>query len=199
MNEEKFVKQDADELTSRIADRLGQRQQKLEQMAEWERQARPARLKSLYLTVAIAACIAVVFVFSPFKSDVSPLDELGIESPTLTGYRAATPELAMIEQMISENRFEEALQETERLLKNSDMAVEEFGQTPEIWGDDEEATYEMELLFVQNQELRWAHVYLLIRLNQNKKARKELKRYLDYPDFCEHETEARLLLKKLKK
>lgn len=198
MEEERFARETADELTGRIADRLGERQKKLEQMAAWELAARKPKVRPLYYLTAIAACVVAAVLLWP-TNELSPMEELGIEAPTMTEYRAASPEMARIEELISEKNYEEAIRRTEKALKNSDLAIYELENVPEMWENDEEMAYEDEQERVKNCELRWTYIYLLVQLERNKEARKELKVYLKYPQYCEHEEEARQLLIKLKK
>lgn len=197
MNEEKFVRSEADALTGRIIDRLGERQQKLDRMAEWERKTPTRRLRPLFVTLAIAACVCAVFILSPFgKGSVSPWDEMGYGKPSLTEYRAASPEMAEIALLIEQDDFEAALNKTEEALKQSDNAIKEWNALEEMW-DDESVAYEQELEWAANSELRWVYIYLLVQHGDHKKAKKEIKKYLQNPQYCEHETEAKALLEKL--
>ena len=200
MEEEFFERGSADQLTSRIADRLGEREAKLKKMAEWERTKQKSEKRNarpLYYLAAIAACIVAAVLLWP-TANVSPVDELDIDTPTMTAYRAASPEIARIEKLMSEENYAEALKRTEKALRNSDLAIYELENVPEIWGSDEEMAYEDEAERMKNSELRWTYIFLLIKNGQEKQARKELKKYLKFPEYCEHEEEARLLLKKLK-
>ncbi len=198
MENEVFIKESSDELTQRIANRLGERQQKLEQMAAWEQSSKGQKMRPLYYLTAVAACVAAVVLFWP-TSKLSPAEELGIGVPTMTEYRDASPEISRIEKFISEEKYEDAIRVTEKALKNSDLAIYELENIPEIWENLEEMEYEDNLARVKNAELRWTYIYLLVQLERNKEARKELKTYLKEPQYCEHEEEARKLLKQLKK
>ena len=200
MEEDVFVRAEADALTRRIADRLGERQQKLEQMQQWERQLatnnRKARLRPLYAVLAVAACIAAVVLVWPGKP-TSPLDELGIAAPELTAYRAASPEIERIEQFIKEENYEKALAQARKALKSSDLAIYELEGVPELWDDPEEAQYEEQAERLRNAELRWTYIYLLVHTQNYSEARKQLRLYLKQAP-CEHEQEARELLKRIK-
>lgn len=198
MNEEVFVKNEADGLTARIAYRLGERQQKLERMAAWERHTASGKMRPLFLTVAIAACVAALLLFSPFwRSGTSPIDELGIAAPTLTEYRAASPEMTEIAQLLEKENFDEALQKSEKALRKSDDMIKELYAVAEMWGDDEAVLYDLNLEQTANSELRWTYIYLLVKQGRNRDAKKELKRYLKTPEYCEHEADAKALLEKL--
>lgn len=198
MEEEVFARENADALTGRIVDRLGERQEKLEQMAAWEQASKKPKVRPLYYLTAIAACVAAVVLLWP-TSEVSPIEELGIEAPTMTEYRAASAEIARIEKLIGEKNYEEALRRTVKALKGSDAAIYEFENVPEVWDSDEEYAYEFEAELQKNSELRWTYIYLLVQLGKNKEARKELKAYLKLSQYAEHQEEARQLLKRLKK
>ena len=199
MNEEIDVKQEADELTKRIVDRLGERQQKLEPMAAWERKGRrPARLHPLFATIAVAACIGLAVVFLPMLStEQSLLDELDIPTPGLTEYRAATPELNEIAGLMEKEDFETALKRTETALHRSDASIKMLEEVAEDWGDDDAVRYDQDMERAVNSELRWTYIYLLIKQDRKKDAKKQLKVYLKYPEFCEHQAEAKALLEKI--
>lgn len=197
MNEDVFTRDPEDKLTERIVSRLGARQQKLEQMAAWEQTRHKAKIRPIYIISAVAACIVVVLLISPlWKTSTSPLDELGIGAPTLTEYRAASPEMTEINRLIKEENYVAALTKTEHALKNSDEMLGDLISVAEM-SDDEDIWYDVELEYVANSELRWTYIYLLVRTENYKKARKELKRYLRDKD-CEHRTEAEALMKKIK-
>ena len=196
-----FERNGTDKMTMLISERLGERQKKLKQMEEWERKNNhKSRMHRIYILVSIAAGLLVLLVLSPFtSSESSPLDELGITAPTMSEFRAATPELTRINKLIEEENYEDALTLTAKAMSASDMAIYELEGVPEVWGSDEEAAYEDDIERVKNSELRWVYIYLLVKNEDKKTAKKELKKYLKYPQYCEHENEARELLKKLKK
>jgi cytoskeletal protein RodZ len=202
MNEDVFVKQDADELTQRIADRLGERQKKLERMADWEAQERKsARFRHIPIltTLVVAACVGALFFFSPFVgTEQSLVDEMGIEIPTLTDYRAATPDMAEITELMEKEEYEKALEKTEDALNKSDEAIKMLAEATEAWGDDEAVMYDRELELAVNSELRWTYIYLLVKQGRGKDAKKEINNYLKRPEYCEHEAEAKDLLRRLK-
>lgn len=197
MNEECFDKQEADELTVRIADRLGERQQKLERMVEWERKATATNVRPMYWVGAVAACVAVVVMMMPFwGTDSSPLDELGIGAPTMTEFRAATPEASEIMRLIEQNDFEAAIAKTEAALDKSEKELKELERLTVGW-DDEEMNYQLEQETVVNGELRWTYIYLLVKTDRKKEAKKQLKYYIRHHSKSENIEEARALLKAL--
>ena len=186
--EEVFDKTKADELEQRIADRLGKRQEKLEQMESWEK----AKIRPLYMVLAAAACIVAVVLMRPLWTTApSPLDELGIEAPQFSDFRAASPEVKKIEQMMEEGKYEEALVRIRKSLELSDWTLAELAGVADAWDSEE-----MDRL--ENSELRWTYIYLLIKTGDTKEARKQLKIYLKDRTHCEHREEAKELLEKLK-
>ena len=198
MNEEIYVKQESDELTERIANRLGERQQKLERMAEWDRKEKaPIRLRPIFVTFGVAACIGVLFFFTPFGESESLLDELDISAPAMTEYRAAIPEMNEIASLMEKEDFETALKRTETALNRSDESIKMLEEVAIDWGDDDAVRYDQEMERAVNSELRWIYIYLLIKQGHKKDAKKQIKVYLKYPDFCEHEVEAKALLEKI--
>lgn len=201
MTEEFFDRNCADELTARIADRLGERQRKLDCMAMWEKPARRVNLQPVILSVmSIAACVAVAFMlFAPSRSTLNPLDELSIGVPTFEEYRAAMPRLTEISQLLSEQKYAEALPIVVEELASSDADLQELMQKAQ-GGTDEELAYEMETEQVLNGELRWAYIYILIHENKTEEAYKQLQQYLEaVPDMALHREEAAALMRKIKK
>lgn len=190
-----------DQLTQRIVSRLGERQQKLEQMAKWEKAQdhKPikARVRPLYYFTAIAACIAILLIVAPWSSSQDIISELGIGTPELTTYRAANEEAERITTLISEEKYEEALSIVSTVLKKSEDELSMMFDFADALGDDE-SLYELQAEIQQNNELRWTRIYLLLKLDKKKEARKELKEYLRYPDYCQHLDEAKALKEKLR-
>ena len=192
--EERFERKEADALTLRIIDRLGERQQKLDCMAEWERSAQHRPLRPTLALLAIAACIAaVIIVQSPWQSR-SSWEELGLESPVSESFRAATPDLAEINQLIEAKNYDKALAKTEQALAQSDS---ELSMLSDVAATDEELLYEKEAEQLNNQQLRWTCIYLLVQTERIEAACSQLEIYLQQKD-CPHRSEAQKLLKKLK-
>lgn len=195
--EEKYLRNDSDSLTALIADRLGERQRKLELMAEMERTGKSSKRIPMYVVSAIAACIVVLIIVVPlWKGKMSPLDKLGIETPEMTSFRAATPELTEIASLIEQQQYDKALQKTQKVLESSDRDVKGIMELLDGWYD-ESLMEELEQETLMNTEIRWTYIYLLVKVERYKEARKELKRYLEYGDYCEHREEAKALLKEL--
>lgn len=198
MTEEVFIRKEADELDLLIADRLGERQRKLERMAEWECPARSVQLRPVMAALAVAACLVVALVvIAPWKTTTSAWDELGLETPTSEMLRAATPNMAEIVQLIEAQNYDAAIIKTEQALAQSDRELSVLNDAMLV-GEDDELLYEEEMELLNNSQLRWTYIYLLLRVDRNQDARVELKLYLKYKD-APHRAEAKELLKRIKK
>lgn len=200
MSEEVFDRKSADELTLRIAERLGKRQEKLDRMAEWEPKSQRVKLHPIVISaLAIAACLVVAFIIQMPKTNSfdNPLDELGIAAPGFDVYRSAVPELSEITQLISEQKYADALPKVEEALEHSDMNLRELEVALQD-SDDEVLNDEKETEQVVNGELLWAHIYLLVRENRNVEACEQIDLYLKLPSsLISHEEEAKALKKRL--
>lgn len=186
-----------DELTRMIAQRLGERQRKLKRMQEMERPARRFHLYGGAIALAAAACVALLLVYAPWRT-ASVLDELSIQQPVMVSFRSASPDLAEISRLMEEPDYEAALAATRKALQHSELGLKEFRDVLYEFGD-EEMEYEEEQERLMNNELRWTYIYLLVNAGHYKEAVKELKIYLKRDKYCEHEEEARALLRELKK
>lgn len=199
MSEEKFTMAESDEVTLIIAERLGERQRKFDKMAEWEVEISKSHTRrKLVVSAAIAACLLIGLVVTPMLwVQESPLDRLGIESPAMTEFRAASPEMEQITNLISQSKYYLALSATKEALQKSDLSLDEFEGLGDYMGD-EELIYEEELQKTINSELRWTYIYLLVKTECIKEARKQIKVYLKNKSYCSHENEARALYEALK-
>ena len=206
MEAEVYDRNGADKLEQQIVARIGERQRKLERMAELEQAfskdaVRPTLwVKRLSVVAAVAAMVTVAFVlWSSPQDEVSPLDALGIKTPYIDNeYRAAIPTIGEINQLMAEQNYAEALTKVETALAQSDSEIEEMTEGL-TYMDDDELAYYLELEQNMNSELRWAYIYLLMREGQEAKARVQLKRYLKMPKYtCKHRDEAKALLNRMK-
>lgn len=200
MNEERFIKAEADPTTLLIAERLGERKKKLDRMAEMENgmQTGKGKRRNLLILSSVAACVlAALLVWPIYRAQMSPIDRLGIETPSMTEFRSANAEFAEISSLVERKDYDLALQKTRKALAQSDMAVRELDGIG-MDCDNEEMAYEEELEKSANSELRWTYIYLLVRLNHNDEARKQLKIYMKNRQFCGHSAEAMALLEELK-
>ena len=200
MSEEVFDRKNADELTLRISERLGKRQEKIDCMAEWERSDRRVKLHPIVLSaLAMAACLVVVFAIQIPRANSlgNPLDELGIAAPEFELYRSAVLDLSEISQLIDNQEYADALPKVERAMEHSDRNLKEMESALQNT-DDEVMTEEKETEQVLNGELRWAYIWLLVHENRNEEAMEQIKLYLELPsELISHEAEAKALAKKI--
>ncbi len=201
MEAEVYNPASADSLERLIVARLGERQQKIERMAEWERPQRSVWLRHVTVAMAVAAMVAVAFIVWPTaqQTAVSPIDELGIEAPYISReYRAAIPEIGEINQLIAAHNYADALPKLEQALEQSDREIAEMEQGL-TYMDDDELAYVMEMEQNYNGELRWAYIYVLVQEGQHGDARAQIKQYLKLPKhLCSHRDEAKELKNAIK-
>lgn len=196
MNEEKFNHNAADADTMLIVARLGERKRKLERMAEMEHRMARRTTTRLYTSI-ISAVALLIFVFVPlWCMQISPLDQTGISQPTFSDYRSGNADIAEITKLMNQQDYKQALTVTKKALHTSDIALKDlYGQDVEL--DDEELVYEEELERNNNSELRWTYIYLLVKLDDVKEARRQLHKYLKAKNYCQHQAEAKALLKEI--
>lgn len=199
MNEEKFNPNAADGDTMLIVARLGERKRKLERMAEMEQRLARRTTARLYTSIvsAVAAVVLLTLVLVPlWRMQISPLDKTGISQPTISDYRSGNADIAEITKLMNRQDYKQALTVTKKALHTSDIALKDlYGKDVEF--DDEELVYEEELERNTNSELRWAYIYLLVKLDDVKEARRQLHKYLKAKDYCQHQAEAKALLEEI--
>ena len=199
MNEEKFNPNVADADTMLIVARLGERKRKLERMAEMEQRLARRTTARLYTSIvsAMAAVVLLTLVLVPlWRMQISPLDKTGISQPTFSDYRSGNADIAEITKLMNRQDYKQALTVTKKALHTSDIALKDlYGKDVEF--DDEELVYEEELERNTNSELRWADIYLLVKLDDVKEARRQLHKYLKAKDYCQHQAEAKALLEEI--
>lgn len=199
MNEEKFNPNVADADTMLIVARLGERKRKLERMAEMEHRLARRTTVRLYTSIvsAMAAVVLLTLVLVPlWRMQISPLDKTGISQPTFSDYRSGNADIAEITKLMNRQDYKQALTVTKKALHTSDIALKDlYGKDVEF--DDEELVYEEELERNTNSELRWAYIYLLVKLDDVKEARRQLHKYLKAKDYCQHQAEAKALLEEI--
>lgn len=199
MNEEKFNSNVADGDTMLIVARLGERKRKLERMAEMEQRLARRTTARLYTSIvsAVAAVVLLTLVLVPlWRMQISPLDKTGISQPTFSDYRSGNADIAEITKLMNRQDYKQALIVTKKALHTSDIALKDlYGKDVEF--DDEELVYEEELERNTNSELRWAYIYLLVKLDDVKEARRQLHKYLKAKDYCQHQAEAKALLEEI--
>ena len=199
MNEEKFNPNVADGDTMLIVARLGERKRKLERMAEMEHRLARRTTVRLYTSIvsAVAAVALLTLVLVPlWRMQIPPLDKTGISQPTFSDYRSGNADIAEITKLMNRQDYKQALTVTKKALHTSDIALKDlYGKDVEF--DDEELVYEEELERNTNSELRWAYIYLLVKLDDVKEARRQLHKYLKAKDYCQHQAEAKALLEEI--
>ena len=199
MNEEKFNPNAADGDTMLIVARLGERKRKLERMAEMEHRLARRTTARLYTSIvsAVAAVALLTLVLVPlWRMQIPPLDKTGISQPTFSDYRSGNADIAEITKLMNRQDYKQALTVTKKALHTSDIALKDlYGKDVEF--DDEELVYEEELERNTNSELRWAYIYLLVKLDDVKEARRQLHKYLKAKDYCQHQAEAKALLEEI--
>lgn len=199
MNEEKFNPNVADADTMLIVARLGERKRKLERMAEMEQRLARRTTARLYTSIvsAMAAVVLLTLVLVPlWRMQISPLDKTGISQPKFSDYRSGNADIAEITKLMNRQDYKQALTVTKKVLHTSDIALKDlYGKDVEF--DDEELVYEEELERNTNSELRWAYIYLLVKLDDVKEARRQLHKYLKAKDYCQHQAEAKALLEEI--
>lgn len=199
MNEEKFNPNVADGDTMLIVARLGERKRKLERMAEMEQRLARRTTARLYTSIvsAMAAVVLLTLVLVPlWRMQISPLDKTGISQPQFSDYRSGNADIAEITKLMNRQDYKQALTVTKKALHTSDIALKDlYGKDVEF--DDEELVYEEELERNTNSELRWAYIYLLVKLDDVKEARRQLHKYLKAKDYCQHQAEAKALLEEI--
>lgn len=199
MNEEKFNPNVADGDTMLIVARLGERKRKLERMAEMEHRLARRTTARLYTSIvsAVAAVALLTLVLVPlWRMQIPPLDKTGISQPTFSDYRSGNADIAEITKLMNRQDYKQALTVTKKALHTSDIALKDlYGKDVEF--DDEELVYEEELERNTNSELRWAYIYLLVKLDDVKEARRQLHKYLKAKDYCQHQAEAKALLEEI--
>lgn len=184
-----------DELTQRIALRLGERQQKLQCMQEWNRPVRKIPLSRTLSVLSVAACVALILMVAPWRG-ASPVDELGIR-PDLTEFRSGMPQMSEIERLLENSDYEGALLQVEQLLQSTDAEIEEMSAKANI--QDEVAEYEYQIMCSMNSELRWIYIYLLVQTERNEEALIQLKHYIGDEKYAHHKELAVALREKIEK
>ncbi len=170
-----------DELTKRIAHRLGERQNKIQSMAEWNRPARNFTLPQTITLLSVAACFALLFMIAPWQVK-TPVDLLGI-TPNLTEFRSAQPNINEIQTLLEKSEYEEALLKTEQLMVLFNSEIDEIEKLSVI---DEVAEYEKQMLCTMNSELCWTYIYLLVKTGRNEKALQYIEYYINDAKYAFH-------------
>lgn len=123
-----------EELERRIADRLGERQRKLNRMEELERPRRNVRLwKPAATVLALAACLAVAVYVSPLSGG----SDIGADYD-----EAARGTGINVQPLLREGRYDEALGKVDSALRVADRNISELNG--EILDDEVEYALQSE-------------------------------------------------------
>lgn len=180
-----------------IIDRLGERQRKVERMDVLEKasaRGRKRNMSILYTAISIAACIALVAIVNPFANDNRR--DFAMTRPDFSTFRAALPELVQVETLIDAGEYYKAIDLVEVKLKESDNNIKYAEREPMF--DDEEWMYEYKAEKLLNAELRWTYIFLLVMVECDHTAVKQLKRYLKDEEYCLHREDAKDMLEALR-
>lgn len=180
-----------------IIDRLGERQRKVERMDVLEKasaRGRKRNMSILYTAISIAACIALVAIVNPFANDNRR--DFAMTRPDFSTFRAALPELVQVETLIDAGEYYKAIDLVEVKLKESDNNIKYAERKPMF--DDEEWMYEYKAEKLLNAELRWTYIFLLVMVECDHTAVKQLKRYLKDEEYCLHREDAKDMLEALR-
>lgn len=188
-------------LDDRITKQIGDYKEKRDRISMMEQKIRLSKPNSVssfnkkYFVTSIAACIAIAIFVMPFIHNRSNiLDELNIEQPSLSDFRAASPTAADIDDVMSRKEYADALPKIEAALASS---ADELAKLEDLFILDEEALlYEKEVAIAHHYQLEWTHIYVLIQLERNSEAIDALQSFVEYKG--EHKKEAKLLLDRLK-
>ena len=195
--EEKYHGKAEDALTRCIVDRLGERAQKMQRMATWERRRKVQHQKRVFAVSSVAAVLLLVFlVIPPRHSENDLIEQLQLTEPAFENFRAASDFDQTLTHYMEVNDYESALSVCEEQLLQSNQDVAQLQETSQD-SLSEEKIYETELARLKNEQLLWTHIYLLVHNKKFETAKKEIERYLRvYPngDYCK---EAEKVLKVL--
>lgn len=183
-------------IDERITKQLGRRKEMQDRINQWEKPAAPVvSMKRSLIALAIAACIAIVFILRPFSksAEISPLDQLGIEQPLLSDFRAANPTSADIDLSLEQKDYDKAIVLINESLKSSSEDLKQLQEMNTL--PDETILYEKEIAIAHNYQLRWARIYTLVRLGRCEEAIEDLKFFVTLKG--EHSKDAKALLKLL--
>lgn len=183
-------------LEDRIISQLGRRHEMLMQINEWENPVRVIRWRNPAIGLAIAACLVLILVVRPLMhtEQISALDQLGIDQPTLSDFRAASPTSSEIDATMDSQDYATALIQIDEALRDSDRELKRLQDY--LYLEDESILYESEVAIAHNYQLRWLRIYTLVRLERRDEAIKDLEFYVTLKS--EHRKDAKNLLRMLK-
>lgn len=160
------------EFTLQMKEALKSRKDKLERMRRWEDDSKMSRnvkhrsvMWGVTVSVAVAAVlVAGIFLFSPQKAEMPPLDDSAWEV-----YRSAGT-YSQIVSLIQQERYAEALQEIERQEQENSRLSMDVVSAPLTDEERERMEYEQEAARQDADHLRWLKVYALMGLERREEA-----------------------------
>lgn len=187
-----------DRLDEMIVCRLLERQRKLQRMKEWEDPTHRRKWLVVLSSMSVAACL--VWAFFVLYPTIQTEDVELMARPELSNYRAACPELVMVETLMDNGDYAGAMDECKRALRHSDTALKELRHSyTRGFIDDEEAEYEIAAESVVNHDVRWIYIYLLLKNGDRAEALKQIDICMKNEQYCDHIDDAADLRSKLKR
>ncbi|MCQ2094304.1 MAG: hypothetical protein MJY81_04855 [Bacteroidaceae bacterium] len=127
-----------DKLHDIIKERLAERDRKCKSMKEWNRKQNSSNLKPL-IGIAVAACLVGALFIIPWQTS----------SDDIIGTRSASQN---IEELISQEKYDEALLIIEDELHSSDSTLNALQQDSSMI--DEETEYEINVIQLKIRDLK---------------------------------------------
>ncbi len=177
-------------LDSLIAQRLGERQRKLDRLEQMRQSYASRRPRAWVYTFMVAAAIALVaLLVVPWVSRPT-LSSMELTAPQFEEFRGTTTD--NITPAIESGELVQALAITEEALEQSELEIRSLRSL-----SDESVEYMLALERERYQELLWAKFYILARLDRRDQARATLQTYVKQKSRPAHYQEAKELLKKI--
>ena len=199
MSEEKhYIKEKKDALDDLIADRLGERQKKLERMRQMGKGGTSVTLlrnTPVWIATAVAASlIGLLIMILPPTHVTSPIDELGIECPSLQEYRSGSPCFTEIQDLLEKEDWSAAQYKVYKALCKSEKDMDSLLAINER---DVAQQYELDVEKEEISQLRWIYIYVLLKESKIDEAVVHIEKYISQEG--EHKHDAEILLKKILK
>ncbi len=179
-----------------IINRLGEHQRKVDFISynlEHKRIIRSPLRKISYLSVSIAACIAILFAASPLLFKSNSLSDITVSAPSFTEYRGDGFE--EIESLIKECNYIKALSLVDAELNKN---ANEIGAIMSADMSEEERQYTLALYNNGKKELLWSKIYLLVKLKKENDLELCCENYLRNSSFQAHRDDVEEILKIIK-
>lgn len=177
-------------LDTLIAQRLGERQRKLDRLEQMRRASAARRPRAWAYTFMAAAAIALIALLVVPWLTRPTISSLDITAPRFEEFRGSATD--DITTSIDAGSLEQALSLTEQALSESELEIKSLRSL-----DDESVEYMLALERERYQELMWAKFYILSRLDRRDQARATLQTYVKLKSRPAHYQEAKELLKKI--